>query len=370
LLRWTDAADAGQPITSANKRSGSQKVLDYEQRKIAAGWVLSEDEKVDRRRFSNYITDEFGVDISPPTASRYLAEFELSRQMMGTRPRPIGVSFEEYAQEGYDYIVDLHNSAFFLHDPSLIWSVDFTSTAIRQQRLHTYGAKGGKQKKSTKGNHVYTDNIFTAIALDGSMIPPHAFSHNPALMPGAGDLGVLCQQYDVSPDHVHYCPEAANWVGESASMVYSVVKLYSWEDCYVVHDDGNSWKPQGVCIFTEYEATRVSTMPAIPHGTISPNDCLYHAVGKEAERASRPDDASDAEITIRTLHYLGDVSADAIRSFWRRNFMLDEKKLTLTAYVDMLKGNDNMTEERQQLHRDCVDAYEDFVAQNAKEASE
>jgi transposase len=240
LLRWTDAADAGQPITSANKRSGSQKVLDYEQRKIAAGWVLSEDEKVDRRRFSNYITDEFGVDISPPTASRYLAEFELSRQMMGTRPRPIGVSFEEYAQEGYDYIVDLHNSAFFLHDPSLIWSVDFTSTAIRQQRLHTYGAKGGKQKKSTKGNHVYTDNIFTAIALDGSMIPPHAFSHNPALMPGAGDLGVLCQQYDVSPDHVHYCPEAANWVGESASMVYSVVKLYSWEDCYVVHDDGNS----------------------------------------------------------------------------------------------------------------------------------
>jgi hypothetical protein len=130
------------------------------------------------------------------------------------------------------------------------------------------------------------------------------------------------------------------------------------------------WKPQGVCIFTEYEATRVSTMPAIPHGTISPNDCLYHAVGKEAERASRPDDASDAEITIRTLHYLGDVSADAIRSFWRRNFMLDEKKLTLTAYVDMLKGNDNMTEERQQLHRDCVDAYEDFVAQNAKEASE
>jgi hypothetical protein len=111
-------------------------------------------------------------------------------------------------------------------------------------------------------------------------------------------------------------------------------------------------------------------MPSNPHGEISPNDCFYHAVGKEAERASRPDDASDAEITIRTLHYLGNVSADAIRSFWHRNFMLDEKKLTLAAYVDMLKGINDFKPERQQLHRNCVDAYEGFVVQNAQEASE
>jgi hypothetical protein len=174
--------------------------------------------------------------------------------MMGSRHRPIGVLFEQDAQEGYDDIVNVNNTGFFLHNPNLIWSVDFTSTAIRQQRLHTYGAKGGKQSKSTKGNHVYTDNIFTATALHGSIIAPHAFSHNPALMPGAADLGILCQQFGVSPDHVVYCPEATNWVGESADMVYSVVKHYSWKDCYIVHDDGTSWKPGGECIFTEYGA--------------------------------------------------------------------------------------------------------------------
>ena len=96
---------------------------------------------------------------------------------------------------------------------------------------------------------------------------------------------------------------------------------------------------QGADIFTDYDAARVSVTPSNPHGEISPNDCFYHSDGKEAERASRPDDASDAEITIRTLHYLGEVSADAIRSYWHRNyFMLDVKKPSLVAYEDMLKG--------------------------------
>ncbi len=37
---------------------------------------------------------------------------------------------------------------------------------------------------------------------------------------------------------------------------------------------GNSWKPEGVDIFKEYGAARVSVMPSTPHdGMISPNDC-------------------------------------------------------------------------------------------------
>ena len=366
---WTDAVDAGRPITSPAKRTGARKELSYEQRQVAAGWVLSADKKVDLRRFCSFVFDSFGVDISHPTASRYLAEFDLSRQMTGSRPRPPGVSLEMSAKEGYNYILDLHNSGFFLHDPNLIWAVDFTSTAIKKEH-HTYSAKGGKQRKYTQHEHIYTDNIFTATALDGSIIPPHAFSHNPALKPGSARLGFLCQQYDISPDQIAYCPDARNWVGETVDMTYTAVKNYSWNDCYVVHDDGNSWKPKGDDIFTEYKAARVSTMPSIPHGVISPNDCNYHSVAKAAERASRPDDATDADITFRTLHYLGNVSADAIRSFWRHNFMLDVAKPTLAAYVDRLKGSENLKEERQQLHRECIDAYDAFVAQDAEDGSE
>jgi hypothetical protein len=79
--------------------------------------------------------------------------------MMGSRPRDPGVSFNQYAKEGYDYVVGLHNDGSFLQEPSLVWAVDFTSTAIKQQRYFTYGTKGGKQQKYTKGQHVYTDNI-------------------------------------------------------------------------------------------------------------------------------------------------------------------------------------------------------------------
>jgi hypothetical protein len=282
--------------------------------------------------------------------------------MMGSRPRAKGVSFDQYAKEGYDYIVGLHNDGFFVHDPSLVWAVDFTSTAIKQQRYFTYGPRGRKQQKYTKDEHVYTDNIFTAVALDGSIIPPHAFSVNPQLRPESPVLAQLCEKYDVESDTVLFCPDARNWVGETSSMVYSVVKKYSWEDCYVIHDDGGSWKPKGNDIFYEYKAADVSVMPPNPHGELSPCDNSYHSVAKEAERASRPDGASDAEITIRTMHYLLNVKADSIRSFWHRNFMLDQKKLSYVAYVDMLKGNDKLPAKRKLLHDECVEAYKAHIA--------
>ncbi len=361
LRRWTDACGAGQPIISKAKKTGVRKKLGDEERRVAAGWVLQQEQKVDRRRFSGFVKDAFDVDISPMSASNYLAEFDLSRRMMGSRPRDIGVSFDQYAKEGYDYIVGLHNDGFFLQEPSLVWAVDFTSTAIKQQRCFTYGPKGANQQKYPKVMHIYTDNIFTAVALDGSIISPHAFSANPELGPNKPALAQLCQQYHVDPDTVVFCPDARNWVGETSSMVYSVVKKYSWKDCYVVHDDGNSWKPKGDDIFFEYEAARVSVMPHNPHGELSPCDCNYHSVAKEAERASRPDGASDAEITIRTMHHLLNVKRDSIKSFWTRNFQLDQKKLSFVAYVDMLKGSNNISLERKLLHQECVDAYESFM---------
>ena len=146
------------------------------------------------RRYRNFVAGQLDVTISPSTASRYLDEFDLSRRMLGSCPRDEGVSFEQHAEEGYDYIVGLDNDGFFLPDPSLVWAVDFTSTAIKQQRYFTYGPKGGKQQKYSKVAHTYTDNIFTAVGLDGSIIPPHAFTANPQLRPESPVLARLCQK--------------------------------------------------------------------------------------------------------------------------------------------------------------------------------
>jgi hypothetical protein len=38
--------------------------------------------KINRRSYSGFISDNFGVSISP---GKYLAEFDLTRQMMGSR---------------------------------------------------------------------------------------------------------------------------------------------------------------------------------------------------------------------------------------------------------------------------------------------
>ncbi len=98
LRRWTDASGAGQPIISKAKKTGARKKLGDEERRVAAGWVLQQEQKVDRRRFSGFVKDAFDVDLSPMSAFNYLAEFDLSRRMMGSRPRDIGVSFGQYAK--------------------------------------------------------------------------------------------------------------------------------------------------------------------------------------------------------------------------------------------------------------------------------
>jgi hypothetical protein len=285
--------------------------------------------------------------------------------MMGSRPRDPGVTFEQYAKEGYDYIVDLHNSGFFLVEPSLVWAVDFTSTAIKQQRYFTYGAKGGKQQNILRATMcIRTISLHFWNWMGPLLLRMH--SANPELGPNSAVKTEICQYYEVDPDTMLFCPESGNWVGETASMVYSVVKKYSWKNCHVLRDNGNSWKPKGQDIFYEYKATRVSVMPHNHHGELSPCDCNYHSVAKEAERASRPDEVSDAEITIRTQHYLGSVKADSVRSFWRRKFMLDVKKPSFAAYVDMLKERDSMDKKRRRLHAECLEAYDEYAAHNGK----
>jgi hypothetical protein len=232
------------------------------------------------------------------------------------------------------------------------------------ERQRTFSARGEKQRKLSAVEHQYTDNIFTAVSLDGSIIPPHAFTANPALAPGSQRLAFLCDFYHVHPDQVVYWnKEKGKWVGETAAMAAQVVQTYDWTDCHVLTDEGNSWKPAGENLLLEYDAARVETMPPAPHGDISPLDNCYHAVAKNAERASRPPNARDDEITIRLLSFLGQAERSAIRSYWNKNFMLDHKKPTLKAYIEHLKGHKLVNKDRQALHKNCRTSYTRYMAQ-------
>ena len=96
-----------------------EKKLDDKQREVAA---VSPSRKSGQARYTTFISD-----VSPSAALRYLAEFDLTRWVVVLSI----LSSEQYAQEGYDYIVGLNNDGVFSQDPSLVWAVDFTSTAIK-----------------------------------------------------------------------------------------------------------------------------------------------------------------------------------------------------------------------------------------------
>jgi hypothetical protein len=46
--------------------------------------------------------------------------------------------------------------------------------------------------------------------------------------------------------------------------------------------------------------------------------------------------------------------------------MLDVKKPSFAAYVDMLKGRDSMDEKRRRLHAECLEAYDEYAAHNGE----
>ncbi len=160
LRQWANASGAGRPIITNAKKTGARKKLDNEGRRVAAGWVLSQEKKVDLRRYRAFVEDELDVSISPASASRYLAEFDISRRMLGSRPRDIGVSFGQYAKEGYDYVVGLHNNGFFLRDPSSSGQLILRARPSSSSTISRMGRKAENNKNMQGCAHLHGQHLY------------------------------------------------------------------------------------------------------------------------------------------------------------------------------------------------------------------
>ena len=77
LDRWVAHLGTRGSVILENKKTGSDPCLDREQRCVASGWVLHENEHgkiVSLAAFSTFIMTYFTIKLSYPTISRYLDE--------------------------------------------------------------------------------------------------------------------------------------------------------------------------------------------------------------------------------------------------------------------------------------------------------
>jgi len=245
-------------------------------------------------------------------------------------------------QQYYDFVKVLHDTAFFIYDPKQIVCVDFVTNSRRLDRERTIATVGSKQQKLSRPKAVYTNSYLVAVCMeDNDDYPALMFTFDPTFDPNgsrADEVLQWCHDMNIARDRIIYEKSASKYCKESQDQVAHFKNVYrrKLRGTRVLHDDGNSFKKNGELIL-EDGADRCIVFPAVTHGELSVLDNKLFAVAKNKWRTER----SGINLSRDDLHLLWCIdwaTKEAIRSYWRWNFMLDVPQLSLAAAEDQLRG--------------------------------
>ena len=106
LDRWVYAHVSNVSIFTTEKGSGSPPLLDDDQREIAAGWVLFQNDSnqmVSIASFSNFCATAFGVTLSQGTAHNYLHALGLSSKVSQVKNNGFTVDIDTLSKMMFDW---------------------------------------------------------------------------------------------------------------------------------------------------------------------------------------------------------------------------------------------------------------------------
>jgi hypothetical protein len=192
LQHHVAAIERGEDLFKEEKDTGRQPVLLWDQRKVLCGAVLMSEEKVNLEKFSDLSEEYFGVPLAKSTASDYCRQLGLSFQLVGDRPMPKNLSFDEYVLGYFQWVLDSRNDGFFNVDVSKLACADSFTNSIRTFREKTLNGIGRKQKKFPRVDYKYTDNFMGCQWGDGiNRTPTLHFSFNKAYASSNPDANLV-----------------------------------------------------------------------------------------------------------------------------------------------------------------------------------
>jgi hypothetical protein len=230
---------------------------------------------------------------------------------------------------------------------------------------------GDKLKKTNAQSPQYTDSYLLVCGLDSSLGVKHMFfTHNPVFQrDGArwSEVEGWCQDLGLDVDQIvfgepkikgsKYCKESTEQVSH-----FQAVYRHQLHGTRVLHDAGNAFKFEGDYILAD-GAEMHSVLPPIQHAEFSPLDNKLNAVAKEKWRSLRQnkDYAYDALLLLKCAQ---DVEQKHISKWFKSNFMMDTKDLSLEVVMAELSKVKDREIFRQEEKCRYFEAYHDWNGRN------
>jgi len=377
LDRWVHAHAATGSIFKAEKASGAAPLLDDEQREIAAGWVLFQNDSnqvVSLASFSKFCESAFGVELGQTTAHDYLHALGFSSKVLQAKTSGFTIDVDALAKMMFEWKSERQRGGDL---KGLMASVDFTFTGHRTDRRVTYALAGGAQPKSSAAITQFTNCIVTVVWSDGvNRTPPILFTFNgkfrldrigrKAWDQERENLVDALTRFGIDARRVIYIGAEKNetriYASESAELLLRFFALYQIPPNVVVFsDNGRSFFPGGVSALEPLGFTKHVPYPAPVHQYLSPNDNRLHGTAKASWRNSGVDFKDDVESSLLLLNHL-DVDLVAHGATWLERNILS---LNAESARELIRGRSG---KRAQVDYDRLYAYRMFAGLDATQS--
>lgn len=366
LDRWVNAHATTGGIFKAEKVSGAAPLLDAEQREIAAGWVLFQNDSnqiVSLASFSKFCKSAFGVKLAQTTAHDYLHALGFSSKILQVKTSGFTVDVEALAKMMFEWKRQRRREGDL---KGLMASVDFTFTGHRTDRRVSYAPSGGAQPKSSAAISRFTNCVVTVVWSDGvNRTPPVLFTFNGKFrLDRIGrkvwnqerkDLIDALTRFGINARRIIYIGAKKNethtYASENADILRRFFALYQIPlNVVVFSDNGKSFFPGGVSVLESLGFTKHVSYPAPVHQYLSPNDNRLHGTAKASWRNIGVDFKDDVESSLLLLNHL-DVNLMAHATTWFGRNILD---LTAESARELIRGRSG---KRAQVDYDRLYAY-------------
>jgi transposase len=375
LDRWVYAHVSNSSIFTAEKGSGAPPLLDDDQREIAAGWVLFQNDSnqmVSIASFTNFCATAFGVTLSQGASHNYLHAFGLSSKVSQVKNSSFTIDIDTLSKMMFEWKCERQIAGDL---KGLLASVDFTFTGHRSERRLSYTPTGGAQPKSSGANSQFTNCIVTVVWSDGvNRTPPAIFTFNgkfrldrvgrKAWVQEREKLQGALVRYSIEAKRVIYIGSESNetrtYACESAGILRRFFKIYRVRSKGVVFSDkGTAFFPAGASVLEALGFERHVSYPAPVHQYLSPNDNRLHGTAKARWRNSGVDFKDDVESSLMLMNYL-DIDIKKHAKTWFQRNILD---LTAESAREQIRGRSG---QRSQVDYDRLFAYSIFAGLDAK----
>jgi transposase len=376
LDRWVHVHAATGSIFKAEKASGAAPLLDDEEREIAAGWVLFQNDSnqiVSLASFSKFCESAFGVELAPTTAHDYLHALGFSSKISQAKTSGFTVDVDALAKMMFEWKSERQREKDL---KGLVASVDFTFTGHRTDRRVSYAPTGGAQPKSSAAITQFTNCVVTVVWSDGvNRTPPVLFTFNgkfrldrigrKAWDQEREKLVDALTRFGIDARRVIYIGAEKNetriYASESAELLLRFFALYQVPPNVVVFsDNGRSFFPGGASALEPLGFAKHAPYPAPVHQYLSPNDNRLHGTVKASWRNSGVDFKDDVESSLLLLNHL-DVDLVAHGAMWFERNILN---LNADSARELIRGRSG---KRAQVDYDRLYAYRNFAGLDAME---